>query len=240
MELTAAPPKDAGTPPAAPNAVAKSQLQYIQSGPTLQPDLPQPVANGPTLAVQAGNTAGSVSNSVAASQSTTPPIPAVSPRLSLAERLHNLLHPKRETTVVTTPESKQVAANDAHINTTPVAAAPSPATGTAPFSTAADQSAKPSTLPPVAPTNTQAIANANPSAPPVGPPTAAAASLTQAAPSGPAPEAAPQARSKDWRTMWGQSRRHQNPGAGPVTCGSGLREAESHRHSVVAKPARRS
>ena len=213
IALAATPPKDAALPPAAPNAVAKSQLQYIQSGATLLPNAPQPVANGPTLAVQAGNTAGSDSSN-AGSPSTAPPGPAASPRLSLSERLHNLLHPKRETTVVTTPDSKQVASGDMRKTQRPPRVAPSSTPGTVPFSTAADQSTKASTPPPIAPTNTQANANANPSAPPVGPPNPAMPSLAQAAPGGAAPESLPPARSKDWRTMWGQPKdaKTQAPG----------------------------
>lgn len=177
--------------PAPAYAANQAQAPYVQPGQTLLPNMPQPLGNGLTRVVDPVSGAGPYPTTAAAANSNvSTPSPAAPKKSTLAERIHNLLHPKRESTVVTTPDGKHYALNDK------AGPAGTVATGPASFSTAAGPTATASAAPPTATVTQQSV---NHGATPVN------SSVSVAPPVQTAPQPAAKADPKDWRTMWGRA-----------------------------------
>ena len=196
-------PKSVVATPYTLNANAQAQNPYAQTGPTPLSNTPQAYSSGSSVLTQPVNATDSFPTTAAAANYAVPtPAEAPPTRATVMDKLHNWLHPKRETTVVRSSETKQFAGYDTRPRDT-VGAPTSTNTsaGGVPFSTAADPGARASSIPPPASVNTQAMVASTPKTPPTANAGAALPTSEQGADNRSAAQATPK---KDWRTMWGQ------------------------------------
>src|SRR5207253_10911654 len=140
----------------APPTSAPGAMPLVPLGQTGTASLPGR-ADSVSLTQQKSAQTWAPTTAAAASITKSTPLPAPSPRPTMMEKFQNWLHPKRETTVVQSAETRSEKSTDMVGAVTPLKGA----NDVVPFSTAADSGTK---IKKLSRSEAQSVANANPAA----------------------------------------------------------------------------